>query len=87
MTSWNRSGEDEYPFFIVVLGGGTLWHLQKFLKCIKYILLEFTPLLFSFLVADIRRKIFNYLPFNRTLPLDLLCKAFIVRHIPSIPTL
>jgi hypothetical protein len=29
--------------FIVVLGGSTLWHLQKFLQCIKYITLEFTP--------------------------------------------
>jgi hypothetical protein len=27
--------------FIVVLGAGTLWHLQSFLKCIKYIILEF----------------------------------------------
>jgi hypothetical protein len=28
--------------FIVVLGGGTLWHLQKFVQCLKYIILEFT---------------------------------------------
>jgi hypothetical protein len=31
-----------YLLFIV-LGGGTLWHLQRFIKCIKYILLESTP--------------------------------------------
>jgi hypothetical protein len=31
------------PLFIVVLGGGTLWHLWRFLQCIKYITLEFTP--------------------------------------------
>jgi hypothetical protein len=31
-------------FFIVMLGGGTLWHLQKFLQCIKYFKPEFTLL-------------------------------------------
>jgi hypothetical protein len=30
-----------FPFFIVLLGGVTLWHLQKFLQCIKYIILGF----------------------------------------------
>jgi hypothetical protein len=31
---------NSHVFFIVVLGGGTLWNLQKFLQ---YIILEFTP--------------------------------------------
>jgi hypothetical protein len=29
-------------FFVVVMGGGTLWHLHRFLQCIKYILHKFT---------------------------------------------
>jgi hypothetical protein len=31
-----------YFYFIVMLGGSTLWHLQKFLQYIKYISLEST---------------------------------------------
>jgi hypothetical protein len=42
---------------IVVLGGGTLEYLQRFLQCIKYILLEFTSD-FSFSFFETR---FQYL--------------------------
>jgi hypothetical protein len=45
-----------FPFFLpmdsvlfyIVLSGGTLWHLQKFLEYIKYIILQFTPPLLAF---------------------------------------
>jgi hypothetical protein len=29
--------------FIVAVGGGTLWHLQRILQCINYNIFEFTP--------------------------------------------
>jgi hypothetical protein len=28
--------------FIIVMSGGTLWHLHRFLQCINYIIYEFT---------------------------------------------
>jgi hypothetical protein len=36
-----------FVFAFIVLGGSTLWHLQRFLKCIKYVILEVTPPLLS----------------------------------------
>jgi hypothetical protein len=30
-------------FFIVAVGGGTLYHLWRFLQCVNYIILVFTP--------------------------------------------
>jgi hypothetical protein len=32
-----------FQIFFIVLGRGTLWHLQKLLQGIKYIIIEFTP--------------------------------------------
>jgi multisubunit Na+/H+ antiporter MnhE subunit len=32
-----------FLFFVVVLGGGTSWHLPRFLQYIKYIMFEITP--------------------------------------------
>jgi hypothetical protein len=41
----NHGGKWFFLFFIfiVVLGGGTLWHLQKFLQNVDYVIREFTP--------------------------------------------
>jgi hypothetical protein len=36
-------------YYIIMLGGGTLCRLHRFLPCIKYMILEFTPLLLSFI--------------------------------------
>jgi hypothetical protein len=44
--------------FFILLGRGPLWHLQKFLHCIKCIILQFTPLLLSFIPSPHSQNIF-----------------------------
>jgi hypothetical protein len=41
-------------FFIVMLGGGTLWYLQKLFQYFKYIMLEFTP---SIMLLDVENAL------------------------------
>jgi hypothetical protein len=51
-------------YFIVELGRGTLWHLQRFLQYIKYIILEFalsTIFLLSPPSPDLRNTFNKYL--------------------------
>jgi hypothetical protein len=43
MASRGKGIHSFYLFLIVELGRDTLQYLQKFLQCIKYIILEFTP--------------------------------------------
>jgi hypothetical protein len=33
----------QFLTIFIVLGGGILWYLQKFLQSIKYIILKFNP--------------------------------------------
>jgi hypothetical protein len=47
--NYNIRLDSEEIFFIVLLGGGTLWYLIKLLSYIKYIILEFTPSTFFFI--------------------------------------
>jgi hypothetical protein len=70
--------------FIVVLGGGTLECLQRFLQCIKYIILEFTlsTVLFHPLSPPLIPEQFQQVSFLHLLTcVCIICTIFILLHV------
>jgi hypothetical protein len=70
-----------FIYFIVVLGGGTLGYLQKFLQCIKYMILKFTP---SAAVFQSPIPILRTVSTGIIFAFIYICRHYLHTHIPTI---
>jgi hypothetical protein len=66
--------QDFFFVIIVVLSYGTLWQLEKFLQCIIYIILKFTPS--TILILSVKSRVPSFFLIHKFKPLEISLNSF-----------